>query len=57
MLKLFYIKEDVGGCWGEEMSFTLVASESKEQVWDILYPERAGDWLPDFKPVFFYVWS
>lgn len=52
MLKLFYIKEDVGGAWNSEMIFTIVAAESKEQVWDVLYPDRAGDWIPNFKPTF-----
>lgn len=26
------------------------AAESPEQVWDMKYPDRAGDWLPDFEP-------
>lgn len=52
MLKLFYIKEDVGDAWCNLVRFTIIAAESKEQVWDVLYPNRAGDWVPDFKPVF-----
>lgn len=52
MLKLFYIKEDIGDRWNSVMTFTIVAAETKEQVWDVLYPDRAGDWVPDFKPVY-----
>lgn len=52
MLKLFYIKEDVGDAWCSVMRFTIIAAETKEQVWDILYPDRAADWVPDFKPIF-----